>query len=60
MPMMIGRGTLAFVVVATAVSLGCVRLGFWQLERLRERRAINSQVTSRLGEAAVPVARLRQ
>ena len=58
MPMMIGRGTLAFVVVATAVSLGCVRLGFWQLERLGERRAMNSQVTSRLGEVAVPIERL--
>ena len=52
--MKVGRGTLAFAVFAVAVSLGCIRLGFWQLARLSERRASNSMITSRLGE--VPVA----
>ncbi len=56
--MNIGRGTLAFAAVATVVSLGCVRLGFWQLERLGERQASNNQVVGRLGETAVPLERL--
>jgi surfeit locus 1 family protein len=37
-------GTL-LVVVAMAV---CIRLGFWQLERLEERRQLNSHVGARL------------
>lgn len=56
--MNIGRGTLAFAVFAIVVSLGCIKLGFWQLERLSERRAANAQVLARLGEAAVPLERL--
>jgi surfeit locus 1 family protein len=45
------KGTLFFTLFALAVSLGCIRLGFWQLERLRERRQTNAQVLARLGEA---------
>jgi surfeit locus 1 family protein len=52
------KGTLFFAVFALAVSAGCIRLGFWQLERLRERKATNAQIMTRLGEAAVPVERL--
>lgn len=48
------KGTIFFALFALAVSLGCVRLGFWQLERRQERRQTNAQVLSRLGE--VPVA----
>jgi|SRR5688572_14220113 len=56
--MNVGRGTLAFAAFAVAVSLGCIRLGFWQLERLSERRATNSQITSRLGEVPVSLDRV--
>lgn len=35
-----------------------VRLGFWQLDRLAQRRARNAQVRSRLAEAVVPFAQL--
>lgn len=52
------RGTVAFVVFATAVSLGCVRLGFWQVSRLRERQARNAAVLARLEQAPVPVRAL--
>jgi surfeit locus 1 family protein len=52
------KGTVLFTLFALAVSLGCVRLGFWQLERLRERRERNAQVTARLGEAPVPFEHL--
>ena len=47
------KGTIFFALFALAVSLGCVRLGFWQLERLRERRQTNAQVLARLGEVPV-------
>jgi len=56
--MNISRATVFFCVFALAISLGCVRLGFWQLERLSERQARNAQVTVRLGEAAVPLERV--
>ena len=50
--------TLFFTLFALAVSLGCIRLGFWQLERLRERRERNEQVRARLGEAPIPLENL--
>lgn len=56
--MRVRRATLFFALFAIAVSLGCVRLGFWQLERLRERRATNAQVLARLSEAPVPLERV--
>lgn len=42
------RRTLGFVIFAVAVALGCVRLGFWQLSRLGERRARNAAIAARL------------
>jgi surfeit locus 1 family protein len=47
------------MVVAGLVALACVRLGFWQLDRLDERRERNAQVQSRMDEPARPVAGLR-
>jgi surfeit locus 1 family protein len=47
-----------FMLFSLAVSLGCMRLGFWQLERLRSRRAQNAQVLARLAEAPVPLEHL--
>jgi surfeit locus 1 family protein len=44
----VSRRALAFVVFAVLVSAGCVRLGFWQLHRLGERRALNAKLASRL------------
>ena len=52
------RATIAFAIFAIALSLGCIRLGFWQLERLNERIATNAQVVARLGEASVPLERV--
>lgn len=37
------RSWKGLVLLALAVSAGCVRLGLWQLERLRERRAANAE-----------------
>ena len=36
-----------------------VRLGFWQLSRLKERRARNAQTSAQLAQPAVPVESLR-
>ena len=45
---------VAFVIFAVAVAAGCVRLGFWQLDRLRERRDLNAMLARRLGAAPAP------
>jgi surfeit locus 1 family protein len=56
--MAIRRGTIFFAAFALAVSAGCIRLGFWQLERLRERKTSNAEIMARLNEASMPVDRL--
>ena len=38
------------LVIAAFVAAGCIRLGMWQLSRLRERQALNALVRSRLAE----------
>ncbi len=48
-------GVLATLAVMAAAA-GCVRLGFWQLDRLDQRRARNQQIESRLREDIVPLA----
>lgn len=52
------RRALAFVIVAVLVSAGCVRLGFWQLHRLGERRALNAKLASRLSVTPASVRTL--
>jgi surfeit locus 1 family protein len=54
----VSRRALAFVVFAMLVSAGCVRLGFWQLHRLAERRALNAKLASRLSAAPETVRAL--
>ena len=49
------KATIFFAIFALAVSLGCIRLGFWQLQRLKERRASNALVIARLTEAPTPL-----
>lgn len=44
------RATLGFILFAVIISLGCIRLGFWQLSRLDERRARNAAIAARLAE----------
>lgn len=38
---------LAGLIVATVIALVCVRLGFWQIARLHQRRAANAGLASR-------------
>jgi surfeit locus 1 family protein len=51
----ISRRAVGFVAFAIVVSAVCVRLGFWQLHRLGERRALNAMLASRLADAPRPV-----
>jgi surfeit locus 1 family protein len=50
-----GRGVVA-ALLAVAVAALCVRLGFWQLDRLEQRRARNAALE---GAMALPVLELR-
>ncbi len=45
-------------VVVAFVSVGCAILGFWQLDRLEERRATNLVIRSRLNRDVVPIETL--
>jgi surfeit locus 1 family protein len=47
------RALLVTLLVA-AVAAVCVRLGFWQLDRLRQKRALNARMREALAEPALP------
>ncbi|HLE56041.1 MAG TPA: SURF1 family cytochrome oxidase biogenesis protein, partial [Rhodothermia bacterium] len=49
------RPLLIFAIVLAAIFIA---LGFWQLGRLSERRAVNASLASRAAAASVPIARL--
>ena len=46
-------------VVAVLTAAGCIRLGFWQLHRLEERRAKNALIIGQTAEAPVTAAEAR-
>lgn len=50
------RRTLWFVLFALVAGAVCVRLGFWQLARNRERREANARISARLLESPIPFA----
>ena len=50
------RRLIAFVVLAIVLGAIFVRLGFWQLARLGERRAANRAVAAQLAMAPEPFA----
>ena len=52
------RRLLVFVLISIAAAAVCVRLGFWQLSRLSERRAYNAALAAHLTTAPVPYAAL--
>jgi surfeit locus 1 family protein len=47
-----------FLLLAAVLAAICVRLGFWQISRLQQRRAYNALVRSRLDSAEVDIAML--
>lgn len=50
------RRTILFTVFALTMAALCVRLGFWQVDRLHSRRAQNATVAARLGAPPAPLA----
>jgi surfeit locus 1 family protein len=52
------RRLLVFLLLAVVLAAAFIRLGFWQLSRLSQRRARNSLVTARLAEPKVPITTL--
>ncbi|MCY4369804.1 MAG: SURF1 family protein [bacterium] len=46
---------IVLAVLVVFVSVGCAILGFWQLDRLEERRSANTVIRSRLGAEPVPM-----
>jgi len=50
----VSRRAVAFVIFAIVVAAGCVRLGFWQLHRLADRRAANTMLAERLSMPPAP------
>lgn len=52
------RGNLIFVILGTIFALVCLRLGFWQLARLAERKSLNRELSARATTAPVPLSQL--
>lgn len=48
----------AFLALGIAVGLTCIRLGFWQLSRLQERKDFNRELLSRAQTAPVDLAEI--
>jgi surfeit locus 1 family protein len=55
----VNRRIGVFVALAIVLAALFIRLGFWQLDRLKQRRARNAVLVSRLAETPVPIAALR-
>jgi surfeit locus 1 family protein len=49
---------IMLIAIAAIVAFTCVRLGFWQLERLHGRRDVNAMLEQRGAQAAAPIASL--
>jgi surfeit locus 1 family protein len=50
------RSTIVFVVMALAMAAGCVRLGIWQLDRRKQRQAMNTRIAERMAVPPRPIA----
>ena len=53
------RRLVLFLLLAAVLAAAFVRLGFWQLSRLAQRRARNAVVAARLSQPVVPLTSLR-
>jgi surfeit locus 1 family protein len=52
------RRIVVFVLFAVVFAALCIRLGFWQLSRLAQRRAQNTVITARLAQPLVDLSSL--
>jgi surfeit locus 1 family protein len=53
---MLRKRDWGFVLLVIVFALTCIRLGFWQLDRLAQRRAANEQIRARLDEPPVDIS----
>lgn len=53
------RRLVLFLLLAVVLAAAFIRLGFWQLSRLSQRRARNAVVSARLAQPMVPLTTLR-
>ena len=53
------RRLVLFLLFAVVLAVACIRLGFWQLSRLSQRRVRNRVVSTRLAQPQVPLRELR-
>lgn len=51
-------GPRAVIIIAAALTLVFLRLGFWQVSRLRERKALNAELASRAKQPSIPISQL--
>lgn len=49
---------ILLVIIALIVGGGCIRLGFWQLDRLRERRVENARVAAGIGGEPIEIGQV--
>jgi surfeit locus 1 family protein len=52
------RRIVSFLILAVVLAAAFIRLGFWQLSRLHQRRARNAVVMKRLAEPVAPISTL--
>lgn len=52
------RRLVFFLLLAVVLAAACIRLGFWQLSRLAQRRARNAIVAARLSQPQAPLTTL--
>jgi surfeit locus 1 family protein len=52
------RSDVVFVIFGTVFAAVCIRLGFWQLSRLSDRKAFNRELAARATTAPVPLSGL--
>lgn len=52
------RRVVVFALLAVVAAAVCVRLGFWQLSRLSQRKRVNATVSARLSKSVAPIAAL--
>jgi cytochrome oxidase assembly protein ShyY1 len=55
-PLSLTRRSVTLLLLAAAIAALCVRLGFWQLSRLHERRSFEAAVQSGLAGTPRPIA----
>ena len=53
------RRLVLFLLLAVVLAAACIRLGFWQLSRLAQRRARNAVVAARMVQPQAPLTSLR-